>query len=123
MTRFMISIFMALSLIALSGCGDQPPPESGVVQPAKVATFDDLVKKANCLACHDDGNQMQLPTWRGVAARYKGNKDAEALLMDKIAHGGSGAWGNMDMPPYHPELSEAERKALVQGILVAGVEK
>lgn len=123
MTRFVISIALLLSLIALSACGDQSAPESAVAQPATVATFDELVKKANCLACHDEGNQMQLPTWRAVAARYKGKNNAEVLLMDKIAHGGSGAWGNMDMPPYHPELNEAERKALVQGILAADVAK
>lgn len=61
---------------------------------------------------------MGAPTWSEVAKRYKGNKNMAVYLAHKIAHGGSGAWGAMDMPPYH-ELSDAELTTLVTGILAS----
>jgi len=85
---------LAFGLIA--GCGEkQPPPPAEV----RIGTYAEIVEKSGCLSCHQTGNQMKLPTWVEIAARYKGNKDAETLLVNKIAHGGSGSWGKMDMPP------------------------
>lgn len=105
----------ALAVLALlTGCDDQPA-QLPAAKP--VASFDELVKRDNCLACHLPGNQMQLPTWAEVAARYKGNKNAGTLLRNKILQGGAGAWGNMDMPPYRADLSDAEADVLVRGIL------
>lgn len=59
-----------------------------------------------------------------VAAKYKKEKAdvAEAYLEQKIAKGGSGAWGRVDMLPY-PELKEAELKVLAQGIMAVGKQK
>lgn len=34
-----------------------------------------------------------------VAAKYKGDKGAQARLVSKVKAGGSGAWGDMPMPP------------------------
>ncbi len=96
----------------LSGCGEQHP----VVEPA-VEKAEQIMEKASCLSCHQQGNQMKLPTWQEIAKRYEGKNDAEAMLVSKIAKGGSGSWGKMDMPPYHPDLSEAERKAVIKNIL------
>lgn len=59
---------------------------------------------------------MGSPVWRQVAAKYKMDNNAGNFLAYKIAHGGSGSWGKMDMPPY-PELTEAELQVIVQGIL------
>lgn len=107
-----------LSLVLLSGC-DAPPAPPAVAKP--VANYDELMQRNNCLACHQPGNQTKLPDWAEVAARYKGNKDAAALLSNKILQGGAGAWGNMDMPPYRADLSEAEAEVLAQGILATSV--
>jgi cytochrome c len=65
---------------------------------------------------------MEVPTWSEVAERYKGNMNAESFLINKISDGGSGSWGNMDMPPYY-ELSKTELKIIVQGILAYGPAK
>lgn len=108
-----LSLFIALGLLA--ACDQAPPPPP----PAKLATAEEIIDKSGCLSCHDKGNQMQLPTWADVALRYKENKDAEAVLVNKIGKGGSGSWGKMGMPPYHPELSEQERKTVIHKILTA----
>lgn len=105
-----LAVLLALSPIA--GCGEQPQPEAA----PKVAAFDEIVAKASCMACHQAGSPMKFPTWGEIAGKYKDDKDAERLLTNKIGSGGSGSWGKMDMPPY-PELSEAERRVVAQGIL------
>lgn len=104
------TVFFVLSLI--SGCGEKQPPK----KLSNVGTFEEILAKASCMACHQAGSPMKFPTWQEVADKYKDNKDAEIFLTNKIASGGSGSWGKMDMPPY-PELSEAERRVVARGIL------
>lgn len=116
-----INIFRAILVIfifTLTGCGEKLNETQKAQVQAKILAADELIFKSNCLACHAQGNQMRLPTWRDVARRYKKVKNAEKQLVIKLAQGGSGAWGNMDMPPYR-ELSEEERIVIVRGILAA----
>jgi cytochrome c len=75
-----------------------------------------LAKNYGCLVCHAIDKKTIGPAWKDVAAKYRGDKGAEAGLMDKIAKGGSGVWGNVAMPP-NPKPSEAERRKLVKFIL------
>lgn len=81
----------------------------------------DLAKKSNCLACHSlkAGEKLLGPAYPDIAAKYKGQKDAEAKLIDKVTKGGAGAWGNMPMPPRggNAALSDADVKTLVDWIL------
>ncbi len=101
-------------LMAVSGCEDhQAPP---VAAPVKRESFDELIIKHNCLACHMEGNSMGLPAWPQVAEKYSKDKTAVVHLTNKIKQGGSGEWGKMDMPPY-PEIDETELKLIVDGIL------
>ena len=116
MTKFTFLVLLGLSLIALPGCKEKQPLKKESVLSPKVGSFEEIIGKSNCLACHQDGNQMKAPTWREVAEKYKGNKNAEDFLMKKIPHGGSGTWGTMDMPPF-PELSRPEVRVIAQGIL------
>jgi len=118
-------LLFAVSLVALSGCSDKQSREVALPSNAAsivVESFNEIIAKSNCLACHQQGNQMGVPTWSEVSERYKGNKNAESFLINKISDGGSGSWGNMDMPPYY-ELSKTELKTIVQGILAHGPTK
>lgn len=76
----------------------------------------DLAKTKNCLACHAVDKKVVGPAYKDVAAKYKGDKGAEAKLIDKIKKGGSGVWGNVPMPP-NPQVNDAEAKQLVQWVL------
>lgn len=80
------------------------------------ADFMQLAKKSNCLNCHTVDKKLVGPSFRDVAAKYRGDAGAEARMMDKIAKGGSGAWGPMMMPA-SPQVSEADRRALAGYIL------
>jgi len=75
-----------------------------------------LAKKNNCFACHAVGKKVVGPSFRDIAAKYRSDLGAEALLMDRIAKGGSGVWGVMVMPP-SPKVSEADRRILAKLVL------
>jgi cytochrome c len=52
-----------------------------------------------------------------VAKKYKGDKGAEAKLIEKVSKGGSGTWGPVPMPPNAPKVSAPEIKELVEFVL------
>jgi cytochrome c len=76
----------------------------------------DLAKAKNCLACHAVATKLVGPAYKDVAAKYAGQKDAEAKLVQKVIKGGSGAWGPVPMPA-NPQVSDAEAHTLVKWIL------
>ena len=76
----------------------------------------DLAKAKNCMACHAVATKLVGPAYKDVAAKYAGQKDAEAKLVAKVLKGGSGAWGAVPMPA-NPQVSEAEAKTLVKWVL------
>jgi cytochrome c len=75
-----------------------------------------LAQKNGCLACHAINQKVLGPAYQDVAAKYKGDSNALAKLSAKIKSGGSGVWGPVPMPP-HPQLTDEERKTLVEWIL------
>ncbi len=76
----------------------------------------DLAKAKNCMACHAVGNKVVGPSFKDVAAKYAGQKDAENQLAQKIQKGGSGVWGAVPMPA-NPQVSDAEAHTLVKWII------
>lgn len=76
----------------------------------------DLAKKKNCMACHAIDKKLVGPSYKDVAAKYAGQKDAVAKLTQKVLKGGSGVWGPVPMPA-NPQVSEAEAKQLVEWVL------
>lgn len=78
-----------------------------------------LAQKSGCLMCHgvDKSPMPGTPSYKDVAAKYKGQKDAEAKLIEKVKKGGSGVWGPMPMPANSPKVSDPDIKTLVQWVL------
>ena len=81
----------------------------------------DLAKKSGCLACHSVEKKVVGPSWKDVAAKYKGQADAKATLITKVKKGGKGNWtevtGGAPMPPYSPRVSDADIEKLVDFVL------
>ncbi|MCW5662507.1 MAG: c-type cytochrome [Piscinibacter sp.] len=75
-----------------------------------------LAKAKNCLACHATDKKVVGPSYKEVAAKYAGQKDAVDKLSEKVMKGGVGAWGQVPMPA-NPQVNAAEAKQLVQWIL------
>lgn len=76
-----------------------------------------LAQKSGCLLCHAVDKKVLGPSYKDVAAKYKGQKDAEAKLITKVAKGGSGTWGPVPMPANSPKVSDADIKTLVEWVL------
>ncbi|HHW78433.1 MAG TPA: c-type cytochrome [Xanthomonadaceae bacterium] len=86
-----------------------------LIAPAAQAS-EELAKKYNCLACHQTDKKLVGPSYQEVAAKYKGQADAPALLAKKVKEGGVGVWGQIPMPP-NPTVPDADLSALVTWIL------
>ena len=76
-----------------------------------------LAQKSGCLACHSVDKKVLGPAYKDVAAKYKGDKTAEAKLVAKVKAGGSGVWGPMPMPPNSPQVKDADIKTVVEWVL------
>jgi len=77
---------------------------------------EELMKKDGCAACHAVDKKVVGPAYQDVAAKYKGDAKAEAMLVDKVKKGGVGVWGQIPMPP-NAQVPEADVKNLVAWIL------
>jgi cytochrome c len=70
----------------------------------------DVVKAKGCLNCHEMDKKKIGPAYKDVAAKYKDDKGAEAMLIGKLKEGKG-----------HPKIqaSDAELKAAVGYVLSA----
>lgn len=75
-----------------------------------------LAQKNACMACHQVDKKLVGPAYKDVAAKYKGDKTAEAKLIKKVKEGGKGVWGDIPMPP-NPQVKDEDLKTIVQWIL------
>jgi cytochrome c551/c552 len=95
---------------ALQGCDASPPG----------MTTGNPVVKNGCLTCHaNDKNILSAPSFWAISQRYSDNSDAAAALATSLSNGSHGKWAEYrgaTMPP-QPQLSETEKKALVEWIL------
>lgn len=99
---------MKVSIVVLAAA-------AGLASPPAFANAD-LAQKKNCMACHAMDKKLVGPSYKEVAAKYGGQNDASAGLVQKVLKGGQGVWGPIPMPA-NPQVSEAEAKQLVQWIL------
>ncbi len=75
-----------------------------------------LATAKNCMACHAVDKKLVGPSYKDVAAKYAGQKDAAAKLEAKVMKGGSGVWGPIPMPA-NTQVNPDEAKKLVAWIL------
>jgi cytochrome c len=81
------------------------------------ANTEEAMNKAGCMACHAKDKKVVGPSWKDVAAKYKG-QDVTAKLMEKVRKGGAGTFGPVPMAPNPPDkISDADLKAAVELML------
>lgn len=85
-------------------------------QPAQATEA--LAQKNNCLGCHAVATKLVGPAYKDVAAKYAGQADAQAQVIESIRKGSAGKWGELPMPP-HPKISDADLKKLAIWVLSA----
>lgn len=80
--------------------------------PAQIAT------RAGCASCHAADKKLVGPSWKDVAARYKGNVGAMAQMRERVRKGSTGAWGKLPMAPVDAKaLSDADLTAVLSWVL------
>lgn len=89
---------------------------AGLATAALAADETALAQKSGCLACHAVDKKVVGPSYKEVAAKYRGDKAAQAKLDKKVKEGGVGAWGQIPMPP-NSQVSDADIKKLVAWVL------
>ena len=87
-----------------------------VAGPALAQNPEDLLKSNACTACHANDKKLVGPAYKEVAAKYRGQKDAEAQLAAKVKKGGAGVWGQVPMPA-NAHVKDADIAAMVKYIL------
>ena len=75
----------------------------------------ELAKQHNCLSCHSVDKKVVGPSYKDIAAKYKG-QSVEAALIDKVKHGSKGVYGPIPMPA-NANVPDADVKTLVKWIL------
>ncbi len=75
-----------------------------------------LIDANNCLACHKLDEKVVGPAFRDVAKKYQNDPNGLKYLVNKIGNGGSGVWGEMNMPAF-AGLSEQDLTALATYVL------
>jgi cytochrome c len=99
------------SLIIALACGAvlAAPPASASTQ---------LHIKSGCVACHMVDRKLVGPSYKEIAARYKGRADALPYLSARVRAGGPGNWGKTPMAANDVKrLSDAELKTLMSWVL------
>ena len=74
-----------------------------------------LIKRsqADCLSCHRTNVKIVGPSWKDIAARYKGDANAQATLVEKVINGGRGKWDNLTNGlPMTSHLSKPTREQI-----------
>ena len=88
----------------------------GLLLAGTVQADEKLALANGCMTCHQIDKKVIGPSYKEVAAKYRGNKDAAATLVKKVKAGGKGVWGDMIMPP-NAHVKDADIAAIVKWIL------
>ena len=75
-----------------------------------------LMKAKNCTACHSMDKKLIGPSYKDVATKYAGDRNAVEKLAKKIREGSVGTWGQIPMPA-NPQVSAEEGTRLATWIL------
>lgn len=86
--------------------------------PAFADAVDDAMNKAGCMACHAKDKKLVGPSFKDIAAKYKGQPDVVGKLSEKVRKGGSGVFGPVPMAPNPPDkITDADLKSAIELIL------
>lgn len=79
---------------------------------------EELIERGGCISCHRVDEKLIGPSFKDVAAKYRGSKDAAEHLFEVVRNGGEGVWGDLPMPAAPPEkISDADLRSVIEFIL------
>lgn len=75
-----------------------------------------IARSNACMGCHAVDRKLVGPSFKDIAAKYKGDAGAQAKLEKKVRDGGAGVWGAIPMPS-HPAMSAGDIRDVVAWVL------
>jgi cytochrome c551/c552 len=75
-----------------------------------------LLRNNGCSACHAVDRKVVGPAFRDVAAKYRGQSNAEQRLIASVKNGSEGLWGDVPMPP-NSSVGDEDLRRMVENIL------
>lgn len=126
MKRVFLALTVCVGVMALHSCnGGQEktaPATDETAKPQAEVVKDvapdgpSIIAKNDCLTCHKIDEKLIGPSYKEVAAKYKGQADAYKTLAEKVIKGGSGVWGDVAMTA-HPNLSKEDAETVAKYVL------
>ncbi len=104
--KLIVGAFFSVTCLSLASAAQAADPKAA----------EELAKKSGCMACHAMDKKLVGPAYKEIAAKYRGQKDAEAKLIGKVKNGGKGVWGEIPMPP-NAQIKDEDIKTLVQWVV------
>jgi cytochrome c len=88
--------------------------------PVSADQMEDLAKSKQCFDCHQLDKDAIAPSFMSIAKKYKGVKNAEVMMADRIQKGGVAHFGNTPMPSQGARVSLSAAEANSLAALQAG---
>lgn len=76
-----------------------------------------VLRTSNCFNCHGFHAKLIGPSFLDIDRRYTPTPANAKLLIESIANGSTGVWGNVPMPK-HPELTREQIRDIVHWMLL-----
>ena len=67
-----------------------------------------LASKSRCMTCHDVAKKKLGPAFKDIAAKYRGQPNADVALAESALKGSKGKWGKVPMPPQKIKPEDAQ---------------
>jgi cytochrome c len=119
MTRWLSMTVIAIAITVATGHAALAVDAPAAFSPADAMN---IAGKNACMGCHAVDRKIVGPSFQQIAAKYKGDAQAQARLETKVRDGGSGVWGVLPMPS-HRTMDGADIKAVVGWILAGAPSK
>jgi cytochrome c len=89
---------------------------AGVALAGAAHANEKLAKASGCMTCHGIEKKIIGPGFKEIAAKYRGDKAAEEVLVKRVKAGSRGVWGTVPMPP-NPHVKDEDIRTLVRWTL------
>ena len=82
----------------------------------RFAVAQGLMNQSDCSVCHQMDVRSAGPSYLEIAQQYANQPEAKEVLAKKVIEGGSGVWGEINMPA-HPAITMNDAHTIVDYIL------
>jgi cytochrome c len=90
----------------------------GVLMACEASASMQIATRSGCMACHTVDRKLLGPSFKEIAAKYRGRSEAVVYLTDRVRKGGKGSWGPLPMVATNAaKINDADLKAVLTWIL------